>query len=735
MGYLYLIWVIPVERDIGLMLVSKVLFLATAILILAAQYSLCDENLKTPYIMLDPASLPPPSAMGKPLVSQLANPNTILRFPSDLGIPKITARHEGKSEIISLSNAALTLHVNINEFGRVMIDGLRDNLTNVELLTGSCRIFYISDVQQRSSDAYKAARWDAYQYSDYAELKVQLTSDGVDSIIWRARLYRIRPQLEQDFEGSVGDATFGQILKTKSSFLPIMPANLFGRGFTNGRPNIPDRRRFEIVEESDHLCYNPDTQTGLWGFVAEIGGQERIANSNFALIQNPSFRTKRRSKTGSFIIQPFHGPVELGFLDLRRYIQMYYSIQSYTPSLYEWNQFWLWQGGPTRVDYSVVTQKRLFDVLPRQVKMGLEEFHLDAGWENGIDWQLAPDRFPGGWAAIREFNRANGLAFHLWVNDGTTDKSDFLINLVETSNLHRLFMDRKVTEKTVEAVEKVRAKYPGFSTSCHNSTSRSAYYTWGNIHFLSDYNQIYFGEGQLWAWSNNLPEAKIEAVNDPLFPQRTEAERFFSRHDLYAGDLITRAAAYQAEWAWPFNCISPPHTSWAWFENRPIEQLKDRIYTYLACRFNYQWGFDPTMLTREALDLHLACTAWFKANRSYLTVYQHVLDVPDGMGVDAAGHMINGRGFVFFFNPSDKEQSVEWKNILWEPELELSGNSVILSDWTEMTEFKSLGRQKLAQPRGKFRIAPHGLRVIGINLKDVEVLDKVRIERKKIDYP
>jgi len=711
---------------------GRILLVTAIILIVAARASLSDENLKTPYVMLDPASLPPPAAMGKALASDLVNPNQIRRFSADLGIPKIVS----KGGVITLSNAALSLRVSINESGQATIAGLANNLTGSELLSGPCHVFFISGKEQRSSDAFKVARWDAYQYPDYAELVVQFKSETADPITWHARLYRTRPQLEQFFEAQLGDAVFGQVLKVKPAFAPIMPANLFGRGFTNGKPNIADRHRFEIVAESDHLAYDPKTKTGLWGFVAEIGGQERIANGQFALIQNPSFRTRRSGRLGPFVIQPFQGPVELGFTDLRRFIQKRYSVQADTSSLYEWNQFWLWQGGPARVDYSVVTQKRLLDVLPRQVKMGMEEFHLDAGWESQPgDWRIAPDRFPGGWAALREFNRANGLAFHLWMNDGATDSADLILDLIEKSNIGRLFMDRQVTEKTVEAVEKVRTKYPGFSTSCHNSTSRSAYYTWGNIHFLSDFNQVYFGEGQFWAWSNILPEAKIEPKSDPLFPQRTEAERFFSRHDLYSGDLITRAAAYQAEWAWPFGCISPPHNAWTWFENRPIEQLRDRMYTYLACRFNYQWGFDPAMLTREALDLHMACTAWFKANRSYLTVYQHVLDAPDGKGVDAAGHLIDGRGFIFLFNPSDKEQAVQWRKILWEPELELTGESVRLSDWTDMTACQPLGRQALANPTGEIKIGPRGVGVLGVNLDDAQVLAQVRSERKKIGYP
>ena len=675
-----------------------------------------------------------PSAGDEPLPSHLTNPRQIRRFPSDLGIPKITASQEDKGQSVTLSNAALALSVSIDESGRATIAGIRDNLTGVELLSAASEVFYLRGKEQRSSDAFRVARWDAYQYPDYADLEVEFKGEGDPAqITWRARLYRARPQLEQDFDAQLGDAVLGQVLSVKPSFSPVMPANLFGRGFVNGKPNITDRHRFEITAESDHLCYDPQTETGIWGFVAEIGGQERIAKGQFALIQNPSFRTRRSGRSGPFVIQTFHGPVEIGFLDLRRFIQERYSVQKDTPALYEWNQFWLWQGGPTRVDKRVVTQQRLFDVLPRQVSMGLEEFHLDAGWQwHDGDWQLAPDRFPGGWAALREFNRTNGLAFHLWMNDGTTDSAEFLLDLIEKSNVGRLFMDRQVTEKTIEAVEKVRAKYPGFSTSCHNSTSRSAYWPWGNIHFLSDFNQIYFGEGQFWAWSNILPEAKIEPREDPLFPQRTEAERFFSGHDLYAGDLITRSAAYQAEWVWPFSCISPPHNGWTWFEDRPVEQLRDRIYTYLACRFNYQWGFDPSMLKREALDLHLSCTAWFKANRSYLTTYQHVLDPPDGKGIDGAGHIVDGRGFIFLFNPSDREQGVPWHTILWEPEIELSDDSVALSDWTGMTGCKSLGRQALDHPTGELRIGPRGVRVLGVNLNDEEVLARVRAERAKI---
>lgn len=701
----------------------------------------CDENLKTPYVMLDPASMPPPAPLHKPLSRTLIDPTSIPRFPADLGVPRITSNLDKGMEHITLSNAAVSFSIRIDPNHRAMVDSLKAVMTGEELLAAPSSIFIGAiGTEKITSDSYQVTKWRGFQYPDYAELVMEFTREkdvpGPASIVWKVRAFRLHPWIEQTFDLDAGDLVLGQVLETKSALRPVMPANLFGRGFSNGKPNIPDRRRFEWVEESEHLCYDPNAKVGLWGFVAEIGGQERIAKGRFSLIQNPSFRTRRDRTIGPFVLQPFHGPVEIGFTQLRDYIQDSYSVQKRTPALFEWNQFWHWQGGPRTVDLGVVTEKRLFDVLPGLVKMGLEEFHLDIGWQRSQgDWTLATDRFPGGWQALRDFNRRNGLSYHTWVNDGSTDSPEFILDLIDKSALSRLFMDRQVSEKTIESVEKVRKVHPGFSTSCHNSTSRSSYWPWGNIHFLSDFNQIYFGEGQYWAWSNILPEAKIEPKDDPLYPQRTEAERFFSRHDMGAGDLITRAAAYQAHWAWPFNSVIPPHSSWDWFEKRPIEQLRSRAITYLACKFKYEWGFDPAGLSPEAIEFQLACTSWFKANRAYLTAYQHVLDAPDGKGIDAAAHFIGQSGFIFLFNPSEKEQQVSWREMLWEPELQLAGKQATLSDWTGLVSYKSLGRQNLSSPRGGIRLEPHGVRVIGVNLDCDAVLKRVLEERSRISSP
>ena len=50
-------------------------------------------------------------------------------------------------------------------------------------------------------------------------------------------------------------------------------------------------------------------------------------------------------------------------------------------------------------------------------QLGLEMFHLDAGWFRDVgDWQADPAKFPHGIASVADFAHANGLKCGLWVD-------------------------------------------------------------------------------------------------------------------------------------------------------------------------------------------------------------------------------------------------------------------------------------------------------------------------------
>jgi hypothetical protein len=77
---------------------------------------------------------------------------------------------------------------------------------------------------------------------------------------------------------------------------------------------------------------------------------------------------------------------------------------------------------PWMVDNSWGSGIAVDDALARRMirqaaELGLEMFHLDAGWFRDVgDWHPDPVKFPRGIAAIADFARAQGLKFGLWVD-------------------------------------------------------------------------------------------------------------------------------------------------------------------------------------------------------------------------------------------------------------------------------------------------------------------------------
>jgi len=57
--------------------------------------------------------------------------------------------------------------------------------------------------------------------------------------------------------------------------------------------------------------------------------------------------------------------------------------------------------------------------------LGLEMFHLDAGWFRAVgDWRADPGKFPAGIAGLADFAHSRGLRFGLWVSWGQGGISD-----------------------------------------------------------------------------------------------------------------------------------------------------------------------------------------------------------------------------------------------------------------------------------------------------------------------
>jgi alpha-galactosidase len=64
-----------------------------------------------------------------------------------------------------------------------------------------------------------------------------------------------------------------------------------------------------------------------------------------------------------------------------------------------------------------VDEKMAHRMIEDSAELGLDMFHIDAGWFRGVgDWYPNPKKFPNGIAAIADDARRHGLEFGLWVD-------------------------------------------------------------------------------------------------------------------------------------------------------------------------------------------------------------------------------------------------------------------------------------------------------------------------------
>jgi alpha-galactosidase len=63
-----------------------------------------------------------------------------------------------------------------------------------------------------------------------------------------------------------------------------------------------------------------------------------------------------------------------------------------------------------------VDEKLARSMIDQSAELGLEMFHIDAGWFRTVgDWRADPKKFPGGLAPIADYAHSKGLKFGLWV--------------------------------------------------------------------------------------------------------------------------------------------------------------------------------------------------------------------------------------------------------------------------------------------------------------------------------
>jgi alpha-galactosidase len=79
-----------------------------------------------------------------------------------------------------------------------------------------------------------------------------------------------------------------------------------------------------------------------------------------------------------------------------------------------------------------ITEQKAHGMIEDSAKLGIEMFHLDAGWFRGVgDWYPNPDKFPHGIAALADAAHLLGLKLGMWVDwtQAGTDAASGALNV------------------------------------------------------------------------------------------------------------------------------------------------------------------------------------------------------------------------------------------------------------------------------------------------------------------
>lgn len=74
-----------------------------------------------------------------------------------------------------------------------------------------------------------------------------------------------------------------------------------------------------------------------------------------------------------------------------------------------------------------VTEKNVLNLIPRAAEVGCELFIIDAGWQSSMgDWEIHPQKFPGGFRKIIRSVQEHGMKFGIWMEFERVDRTSRL---------------------------------------------------------------------------------------------------------------------------------------------------------------------------------------------------------------------------------------------------------------------------------------------------------------------
>ncbi|MEI7555014.1 alpha-galactosidase [Candidatus Chlorohelix sp.] len=527
---------------------------------------------------------------------------------------------------------------------------------------------------------------------------------------------------------------------------PIAPAQRFAQTFGSAEPNYDASivkkqvnldslsERYFVANESNAIAALHNQKEGLYFFDESLFGDELFTNKGNLKIGNTDFVEPAKGfRSGSSVLGAWRGNLELGFKRYNEYIYNQYAVVKGKR-----DPVWFSTWYPYEQE---INEKLLLDVIDQMQLVGFYDMlHIDAGWQLGAPLQVNPERFPNGLDPIVAKLKANNKTLGLWINpfsrsyeaqEGYNEFAAQHPKWVDKQDPKQRFCPLSGAGDYIHArMLEIARNYPleeiywdgrdWYISGCQSSESR--WRTPDEEH----HEMIKYYASLLSELRTIRPDLRVALWSAPANVHWLSVVDQVQLSDLdtppiLEGELARRQQIFQATYEYPYSSI------WGdWYGvnyrrtlnqglGQPLNILKYATISVIGNGATQAGGsLDLTKVPKEYLSFLKELFNWRKQFAEYFTVYQHVLNFPDGVNIDGAAHILNGRGFIILFNPSPNSGQVDLP--LSEPSLELNAaTAYTLNDWTELTEPIQMGKVK---PGDTYRltIPGYGYRIIGVNL-------------------
>lgn len=556
-----------------------------------------------------------------------------------------------------------------------------------------------------------------------------------------------------DIPGWIVESVTIENLKLKEMIEGIEPLSRYPQKFPNGEDNVhvtPDEvhtdpaiRKFSFGNASRSILAHWGLDEGLFFFMESILGSESFDRSKGMVMRQQEYTPLTKGLvTGAAVIGAYSGVPEIGFKRYTEFLSNNWCVASEKPTPVTWNTWFvtLKNNTPllTNYDWSLI-----LDYLELIHDAGFYDIlHLDLGWEDG--WPMAVDRtkFPHGMDKIVHRAKEYGIDMGFWVNPFSSNywKSD-----VEDEHPEWLNPGKVSGQSSAHAIchltdyfEYVKKRFIELVTRFN---AKTIYWDGGdwNIPECSATNHAHSNNHELEVLATKrlvdlvkeVRETRPDVINTGFnLPFDNHRLCAFDREqvsDTYAypmpqSELIQRQQIYQMTFEHPYNSIRGSWHGVDWQGASDKELLKRSMRELIHAEMSMigngaaQAGasIDLSQAKPEFVAFLRKMFAWRKRFEKYFTVYQHVLNFPDGENIEGEGHMIDGKGFLVLINPTNEEMSINLP--LEEVELELqAGHKYEISDWSKFEQAVPLDKVRVGD-NYELDFGPLEVRIIGIGI-------------------